>query len=179
MTQRELTDVFWEATVRCMGLDPDAEAAQSRVRKSWPKAGLENSNWKPDENVVFIRITPSNDHYGELHESDHVFDAETGTQKEVISYHRSHRAMWICYGETADEDADIIRIGIVRPRIREYLARFNVAVMPHISDTIRVTEQDETGETWERTDLTAEFYQLETREYPEDIMEGIPTIQLI
>lgn len=179
MTQSELTDIFWEATVRCLGLNPSADATQSRVRKSWPKAGLENSNWKSDENVVFLRISPGGDHYGDLHDVDHVYDAKTDAQKEVVSYHRSHRIMWICYGPDADADADTIRIGIIRPKIREYLARYNIAVKPHISDPVRMTEQDETGETWERTDLTADLYQLETREYPEDFMEGIPSIRLI
>lgn len=179
MTQRELTDVFWEATVCCQGMDPADPLVQDRVRKSWPKDGLENSNWKPDENVVFIRISPGFDRYGELHDVDHVFDPNAETQKEVVSYHRSYCAMWICYGPDADDNADTIRIGILRQKIREYLAQYNIAVQPHISNPVRMTEQDETGETWERTDLKAEFYQLETREYPEEHIEGISNIQLI
>lgn len=181
MTQSEITDAIWAATVRCLGMDPDSddETVQKIVRKSWPSPGLENSNWKPDENVVFLRVTSGTDHYGDLHDVCHDYDADTDQQKAIVIYHRSHRVTWICYGPDADDYADSIRIGVIQPGIREYLAQFKIAIKPHIPEPVRAPEQDETGEIWERSDLVAEFYQLETREYAEDFIDGIPEINLM
>ena len=180
MTQKQLEDLFWRATVMCLGLDPDSEdeAVHKRVRISWPTSETGNSNWGRDENVVFLRITPGYDGYGELHDIDHVYDPVTDTQKEVVRYHRSHRIIWVCYGPDSDDDADTIRIGIVRDAIHSMLKKQNVAVWPHIKEPVRVPEQDETGEWWERCDLTADFYQLVTREYQEDFIEAAPDINI-
>lgn len=180
MTQRELEDLFWRATVLCLGLDPDStdEAVHKRVRISWPTSETGSSNWGRDENVVFLRISPGFDTYGNLHDIDHVYDAKTDTQKEVVRYHRSHRIVWVCYGPDSDNDADTIRIGIMRDAIHSMLIARNVAILPHIRDPVRTPEQDETGEWWERCDLQADFYQLVTREYQEDFITAIPKIKI-
>ncbi|MBQ3476787.1 MAG: hypothetical protein IJ893_02765 [Bacteroidales bacterium] len=180
MTQRQLEDLFWRATVMCLGLDPDSEdeAVHKRVRISWPTSETGNSNWGREENVVFLRISPGYDTYGTLHDIDHVYDPETDTQKEVVRYHRSHRIVWVCYGPDSDDDADTIRIGIVRDAVHSYLKASNVAILPHIREPVRVPEQDETGEWWERCDLEADFYQLVTREYPEDFIQTAPEINI-
>ena len=180
MTQRQLEDLFWRATVLCLGLDPDStdEAVHKRVRISWPTSETGNSNWRRDENVVFLRISPGYDSYGSVHDIDHVYDPETDTQKEVVRYHRSHRIVWVCYGPDSDNDADTIRIGIVRDAVHSMLKAHNVAIQPHLRDPARVPEQDETGEWWERCDLEADFYQLVTREYTEDIITAAPDINI-
>lgn len=178
MTQRELEDLFWRATVMCLDLDPDSEEdeVQRRVRISWPTSETGSSNWERDENVVFLRISPGLDPYGEIQDVEHVYDSQTNTQKEVVYYHRSHRIIWLCYGPDSDDDADAIRIGITQGDIHEYLMASNVAIQPHIRDPIRMPEQDETGEWWERTDLTADFYQLVSREYVENYINTAPEI---
>ena len=180
MTQRQLEDLFWRATVICLGLDPDSEdeAVHKRVRISWPTSETGSSNWGRDENVVFLRISPGYDSYGWVHDIDHVYDPETDTQKEVVRYHRSHRIVWVCYGPDSDNDADTIRIGIVRDAVHSMLKAHNVAIQPHLRDPARVPEQDETGEWWERCDLEADFYQLVTREYTEDIITAAPDINI-
>lgn len=180
MTQRQLENLFWQATVMCLGLDPDSEdeAVHKRVRISWPTSKTGNSNWGRDENVVFLRISPGYDAYGSIHDIDHVYDSETDTQKEVVRYHRSHRIVWVCYGPDSDDDADTIRIGIVREGVHSMLKASNVAIQPHLRDPVRVPEQDETGEWWERCDLEADFYQLVTREYSEDFIDTAPNINI-
>lgn len=180
MTQKQLERLFWRATILCLGLDPDStdEAVHKRVRISWPSSDTGNSNWKRDENVVFLRISPGNDPYGSVHDIDHVYDPETDTQKEIVRYHRSHRIVWVCYGPDADNDADTIRIGILRDAIHSMLKAQNVAIQPHLRDPVRVPEPDETGEWWDRYDLEADFYQLVTREYPEDFIDTAPNINV-
>lgn len=180
MTQQQLESVIWRATIMCLGLDPDSEdeSVHKRVRKSWPISDTGNSDWGRDENVVFLRITPGYDDYGSLHDIEHVYDRQADTQKEVVSYHRSHSIGWICYGPGSDADADTIRIGILREPVKAYLAANNIAIKPHIREPVRVPEQDKTGEWWERCDLNAEAYQLVTREYQESFMEGTPTINI-
>ena len=180
MTQNQLEDLFWRATVLCLGLDPDSkdEAVHKRVRISWPTSETGNSNWGRDENVVFLRITPGNDPYSELQDVEHVYNAGTDTQKEVVYYHRSHRIIWLCYGPDSDDDADAIRIGIIQNAIHSMLKTKGVAIQPHIRDPIRNPELDETGEWWERCDLEAEFYQLVSREYPEEFIDTMPNFNI-
>ena len=184
MTRQQLEDLFWRATVICLGLDPDSEdeAVQKRVRISWPTVdaedGIVTTDWKRDENVVFLRISPGYDTYGTLHDVDHVYDAQTDTQKEVVRYHRSHRILWVCYGPYADNDADTLRIGMFRDSIRAYLNEHNVAIMPHLRDPVRMPEKDDSGDWWERCDLEADFYQLVSREYSEDVIDQLPDINI-
>ena len=180
MTQRQLENLLWRATVMSLGLDPDSkdEAVRKCVRISWPTSDTGNSNWGRNENVVFLRIAPGSDPYGSIHDIDHIYDPETDAQKEVVCYHRSHRITWVCYGPDADNDADTIRIGIVRDAVHSYLKANKVAIQPHIREPVRVPELDESGEWWERCDLEADFYQLVTREYPEDVITAVPVINI-
>lgn len=178
MTQRQLEALFWRATMCCLGLDPDSEdqSVQRRVRISWPLN--EASDWERDENVVFLRITPGSDTYGTLWDVSHEYDADTDTQKEVVFYHRSHHIAWICYGPEADDNADAIRIGIVQSGVHSILKAQNVSILPHLREPIRVPEQDEAGEWWERVDLEADCYSLCSREYDEEFVSAAPTINL-
>ena len=66
----------------------------------------------------------------------------------------------------------------MRDAVHSYLKASNVAILPHIREPVRVPEQDETGEWWERCDLEADFYQLVTREYPEDFIQTAPEINI-
>ena len=167
MTQRELEDLFWRATILCLGLDPDdpGEAVQKRVRVSWPQSDTGNSTWGRDEDVVFLRIAPTPDGYEELDDVTTEYDAQTNEAKQRVRYHRSFSITWICYGPGSLEDADTIRTGVKTDAIRHYLNGFGVAVQPHIQSPVRLTEPDESGDWWERCDLTARFYALTERTY--------------
>lgn len=174
----QLIDAIWEATVLCLGLDPASTPAQDRVRKSWPNGETGSTNWPRDRNIVFLRVSPYRDPYGELRDVAHRYDSATDSQVEVVRYHRCWQIMWVCYGPDADSDADAIRIGILRDAVHGFLAQYGIAVKPHINEPMRMPEQDETGEWWERCDLTAECYQLVSREYPEDIITVPPEITI-
>ena len=178
MTQTELETVFWCATMQCLGLDPDTDrqSEQKRVRISWPSADIGSSNWLRDENVVFLRVSPSLDTYGDLHDIAYELVEKTDRFKEVITYHRDYTVLWVCYGPACDADADAIRIGILREPMHSDLLSRNVAVQPHIRQPVRMPEQDQSGEWWERCDLTAECYVLDTRSYDADFIDAVPAI---
>ena len=180
LSRAQLEDLFWRATVICLGLNPDdsSEAVQKRVRISWPSNETGNTDWERKDNVVFLRISPGLDEYGTLSDISYSHDPETDTTKEVVQYHRSHQVSWICYGPDSDSDADSIRFGILRDAIRSFMKEKNVAVQPHIREPIRIPEQDESGEWWERCDLTAQCYELVSREYESTPIDVPPNISI-
>lgn len=169
LTQRELEDILWRATIKTLGLEPgtDEEYIQKRVRISWPQSDTGNSDWSRDENTVFLRIMPSPDTYTLLKDISHEYDRDADDMKEVVKYHRCFSVGWVCYGPDAFADADAIRIGILRDPIKTYLRKFRIAIIPDIREPVRLNEQDENGEWWERYDVSARFYELATREYHE------------
>ena len=175
LTQRQLEDLFWRAAILCLGLDPDdpSEAVQKRVRVSWPQSDTGNSTWGRDENVVFLRIAPTPDDFSQLRDIEHVYDGGTDTLTERVTYHRSFSASFICYGPDSLEDADRIKIGILRDGVRSLLKKSGVAVQTAIRDPLRLTEPDESGDWWERYDLTANFYALTAREYDEGMIASL------
>lgn len=178
LTRSEIEDIFWRATILCLGLDPDdpSENIQKRVRISWPTSETGNSNWERDENVVFIRLSQGADGYGALSDVSYLPDPANNGTKEVVQYHRCHQINWVCYGPDSDSDADSIRIGILRDAVHSFLKEHNIAVQPGITEPIRMPEQDETGEWWERCDLTAQCYELVTREYAAHSIDVAPDI---
>ena len=71
-------------------------------------------------------------------------------------------------------DADTIRIGILRAEIKRYLRDNGIAFKPDIREPVRMPELDESGDWWERNDLTAQCYILFSRDYTEGIIEHVP-----
>lgn len=163
-SRRQLEDIFFVATAMALGINPDPLCKESakRIRFSWPDST--NSDWKHNDDVVFLRISPRSDPYGE--QQDITYDeGEGGTLKEVVRYHRCHSIDWVCYGPNSDQDADAIRIGILSTPVHDYLMRNSIAILPEIGDPIRFPEQDAGGEWWQRYDLHADMYEGARREY--------------
>lgn len=178
LSREQLEDVMWRITVLALDLDKELEYVQKRVRISWPTSETGNSSWNRDENVVFIRIVPGFDDYGNLHDQTYESDPETGTFREVVTYHRCYSVTWVCYGPDADADAENIRIGLFRADVQQYLHEKSLAFLPHIPPANRIPEPDEAGEWWERCDLTAQCYELVRREYAAKEMLVAPNIIL-
>lgn len=176
LTQKQIEDIIWHATVKTLGLDPAAEATQSRVRISWPKPGEEGTTWQREDDVIFLRITPSSDDYTVQKDITHVYDSGNDTLKEVVDYHRCFSIQWVCYGPESGEDADALRIGILRTEVRKYLRQNGIAMKPDIREPVRMPELDDSGDWWERHDLTAQCYILFSRDYTEGMIEHVPII---
>lgn len=179
LIRTELEDIFWRVTIKLLGMDPDSEdqAVQQRVRFQYPDGDMGNSDWKRNEDVIFLSISPTDEDYTLLREASFEEDS-TGNLKEVVRYHKCHSLQWICYGPHCDEDADRIRIGILREPVRAYLRKNNLAVLSEIPQPIRISELDEAGQTWERTDLTARCYELAERSYPAAAIELPPEFHI-
>ena len=180
MTQQDLETLFWRATMVCLGLDPDSQdqSVLKQVRISWPLSDIGNTNWGRDENVVFLRISPNLDRYGDLHDIEYSYDDKKDEYTEIVSYHRGHSVMWVCYGPNACDYADRIRIGIQRSAIHDLLMQYNVAIQPSMRQPVRMPEQDLSGEWWERCDLTCDCYELDQREYAADYTDEVPDISI-
>ncbi len=176
LTQKQIETVFWYATVYTLGLDPVAEETQKRVRKTWPQSDLGNSNWEREDNVVFLRITPTYDDYAVQKDITHVYDSGNDTLYEQVDYHRCYSIQWVCYGPDSAEDADTLRIGILRDPVKAFLLKYGIAVKPNIRESVRNPEPDESGDWWERNDVMAQFYIKFSRKYAEGIIENIPAI---
>lgn len=174
LTQKQIEDIFWIATVNTLGLDQAAKSTQKRVRISWPKPGEESADWRREDDVVFLRITPAHDDYTIQEDISHVYDSEHDTLKEVVGYHRCFNIQWVCYGPGSGEDADTIRVGILRESIKLYLKQNDIAMIPKIREPVRMPELDDSGDWWERNDLTAQCYILFSRDYEEGIIEHVP-----
>ena len=179
MDRSKIEDLLWRATILCLGLDPDdeSEETQKRVRISWPSAETGSTNWLRDENVVFLRLAPSTDPYGNILDEDSYQEGKRGGA-EVIGYHRTWQVTWVCYGPDSDRDANMIRHGILRDAVRAYLREHSFVVQPGIPEPIRMPEPDETGEWWERNDVTADAYEYITQEYAAELVASPPDISI-
>lgn len=178
LTQRQLENVLRNATLMCLRLDPDnpSEEVQKRIRFSWPNSETGNSDWKREENIVFLRITPGSDPYTLLRDVTYRYDSSTDKQIEEVSYYRHYSVNFIFYGPNSSEDADAVRIGLYREAIKQYLQKNRLAPLTGAREPVRVPEIDETGEWWERSDLFIEFYERVQREYESETVLVAPNI---
>lgn len=176
MTRAQIEDIIWQATVKVLGLDPQAEATQSKVRISWPLSETGNSNWQRDENVVFIRLAPTSDDYSSLWESSHA--DSNGEYIELVSNQEAYETVWLCYGPDALEYAQTLRYGLGREDIRAYLSAYSMAFKPVVAMPTHMPEQDRSGEWWERYDVRAQMYCKQVRQYSEGYIDTTPNINI-
>ena len=174
-----MESVIWRATVLTLGLDPGSseESVHKRVRISWPDG--EGTTWDRNENTIFFRITPTPDDFTPLKDVTHVYDSARDTLTEKVEYHRRFSVNWLCYGPDGMNDADTIRIGILRNPAKALLSAYGIEFMPHIHEPHRLDELDQSGDWWRRTDLSADFYILTSREYSEEYIAIAPEISVL
>ena len=176
LTQNELENAIWRATMMVLGYDPDSsdQSIQSRVRISWPLSDMGSPNWSRDEETVFIRITPTADDYTRLW--DITYSATDSGLVENVSNHEHYEIEWVCYGVGALETANKLRFGLLRENIRAYLQGQNLAFKSVIDVPVRLMEQDRSGDWWNRFDVRARCYVLAQRQYSEGFIEHTPDI---
>jgi hypothetical protein len=93
------------------------------------------------------------DPYGRLQEA---LLQENG--RRVVTRVRPLEVLWICYGQSAWEDCETIRRRVLDADIKARLRAAAVYPLPHVAEPIRAPELFE-GAWWERSDLTAQFYE--------------------
>lgn len=151
----EIADIFWECTVRNLGLDPNSKTSQKRIRKGYPAEGA--PAWKRTENVGFILVSFENDPYAQPVEISYNRDNETAAD-QIASYTRVIQVSWTFYGPSSYDDADKVRTGL-------FLNPLLFAPMHLITDAptpYRLPELFE-GQWWERSTLVARFNEKVTR----------------
>jgi hypothetical protein len=152
---RQLEILMWRATALCLGLDPGTDAAAARVRRAWPTYNASGSApaWAWDEDICFLRVMNSADPYGQLQETTRL---ENG--RKSVTRIRPLEVLWTCYGQTAWNDCECIRRRLLEEDVKALLRGASVYPLPHLAEPIRAPELFE-GHWWERTDLTAQFYE--------------------
>lgn len=179
-TQRELEGIIWRATMMVLGLDPDdaSQEVQKQVRISWPLEDTGSPNWSREESTTFIRVSPQTDNLSTTADTSYTFDNNGGV--EHLSYYRCFDVYWVIYGDTAGDTSDKLRMGLLRQNIREYLVGEGLAFIAGAREVMRSSEQDATGEWWNRFDLQAQIYELAHRDYPVTDYIGVtPIIDII
>ncbi|MGD8188569.1 phage neck terminator protein [Brevibacillus ginsengisoli] len=149
LTLREIEDIFWNCTIRNLGLDPVAKESQKRVRIGYPAEGA--PAWKRTENVGFILVTPVDDPISQQVEMSYKKTSET-TADHISSYTRVIQVSWTFYGPSSFDDADKVRAGLYRNPI--LFSPLNLVTS--VPSPFRLPELFG-GQWWERTSFSARF----------------------
>lgn len=165
LTLRQLEDAFRNLTCAMLGLDPSAPVNADKVRIAWPIGGA--PAWKIDDDVVFLQITPANDPY--IQQRDITYTGGNNDSSNVItSYTRAHAVHWILYGPNSFDNAEKIRNGLYNAD----LSASSLYVVLNIPAPIRAPELFN-GRWWERSDLSATFYETVTRQGTVPVIHGV------
>ena len=177
LTRRQLEDAFFAAVCACLGVDPEAEESQGRVRISWPVDTKDGQmpGWENDQNITFLRITPWNDPYTRPRETrlkPRPDSMTIGYVDGTVQYTRGHQLYVICYGPDAAEDADNVRNGLQMDYIMDPLRELGLYVIVQIEEPTRADELVN-GQWWCRYDLTVRYYEAASRDYDAPIITKI------
>ena len=145
----EIQDIFWDCTIKILGLDPNKKENQKRIRKGYPTEGA--PAWKHTDNVGFIIVSPANDPYAQQVERSYSQTGET-TADNISSYTRVHQVQWTFYGPSSFDDADRVRAGL----FRSPLLFSPMHLVTDVPAPVRLPELFG-GQWWERTSFTARF----------------------
>lgn len=150
-----IEDIFWNYTLKSLGLDPAAKASQKRIRIGYQPEGA--PGWKRTDNVGFILVTPTGDPITQQTEISYT-RADEETALRSASYTRVIQVTWTFYGPSSFDDADKVRNGLfVNPALFDPLK-----LVTNVSPPFRFPELFE-GQWWERSSFTAQFNELVVR----------------
>ncbi|WP_289141548.1 hypothetical protein [uncultured Brevibacillus sp.] len=144
-----IEDIFQACTLKILGLDPEAEENQNRIRIGYPADGA--PAWQRTDNVGFIIVSPANDPYAQQVERSYSQTSET-TADNISSYTRVHQVQWTFYGPSSFDDADRVRAGL----FRSPLLFSPMHLVTDVPTPVRLPELFG-GQWWERTSFTAKF----------------------
>jgi hypothetical protein len=164
MELNNLEDLIRKATLEILGI-PDNKANGGRVRIAWGQTGA--PAWKIADNIAFIRVYQVDGQYNRLKDVQYQNNNITSL-KRTESYTRIIAVDWILYGPSGFDDADIIRNGLNK---NETLTKNNLFLVYDRPAPTRTPELFN-GQWWERSNLTAYFYEQISREYTMPIIAG-------
>ena len=179
LSKAELESLMFKSTAMCLGYDAEAAETQSKIRISWPtdaNASASNPGWSYGEDVVFLRITPTNETYTMLENTDYTID-ENGEFVERVNVTRCYAVNWFIYGFNAMDNAYKIKRALLRTAVRRLMADKHVFVLPNIDEPIRNDELND-RQWWHRCDLTARFYEGVVVDYAAEAIAEMPNIEI-
>ncbi|WP_103110746.1 phage neck terminator protein [Brevibacillus reuszeri] len=145
----EIQDIFWDCTIKILGLDPSKKENQKRIRKGYPAEGA--PAWQRTDNVGFILVSIANDPYSQQIETSYTRASEK-TANQLSSYTRVLQVQWTFYGPSSFDDADKVRAALYRSP----LLFSPLHLVTNVPAPIRLPELFG-GQWWERTSFTANF----------------------
>ncbi|WPS86466.1 hypothetical protein SMD22_18410 [Brevibacillus halotolerans] len=145
----EIEDIFWQCTIKNLGLDPEKKESQKRIRIGYSTEGA--PAWKRDENVGFILVSFASDPITEQVELSYNKTSET-TADHISSYTRVVQVSWTFYGPSSYDDADKVRAGLYRSP----LLFSPLHLVTNVPAPLRLPELF-SGQWWERSTLIARF----------------------
>lgn len=158
-------------------IDPDnpQDPAFARVRVGWPPTGA--PGFLQAEDVCFVRVNAQQDAFTDTRDEVIIPGADyTQPATSQVTYNRAWSFRWVHYGPNAFDSARLL----ISALLLDFTAyQFEAAALALVTEIPAPTRAPELfqGGWWDRTDVTAEFYELvtETIEQPTGISIEILT----
>jgi len=150
-----IEDIFWNYTLKILGLDTALKENQKRIRIGYQPEGA--PAWKRNDDVGFILVTTSGDPVTQQTEISYARETEN-TALRSASYTRVIQVSWTFYGPNSFEDADKVRNGLF---VNQHLF-LPLKLVTSVPPPFRLPELFE-GQWWERSSFTAQFNDLVVR----------------
>lgn len=166
----ELEEIFWDITMRMLGLNPESEDEEelSKVRTSWPTSGA--PGWKIDEDICFISITQRDDLINRQRNISHL--ERNGQFIRITEYTKVVNCSYILYGPNSYDRSELLQHSLFLPEYKEMLDKNYLYLIPDIAAPTRAPELY-SGRWWERSDFGADFNLYVRREQVVSSIENI------
>jgi len=165
LTLKQLEDIFRNLTCTLLGLNPSSPANNSKVRLAWPTGG--SPGWKITEDVMFLRVRSVGNEYSKQRDTEYTPSSDSQVN-EITSYTLPRLVSWTAYGPNSFDNIETIRNGLFKAG--STLRASNLHLVIDVPVPVRCPDLFN-GQWWERSDLSATFYETVRRQ------GTIPTIR--
>lgn len=157
LTAKQCEAFIQSATLDMLGIDPATDdQAYAKVRISWQTQGQPVSS--PDEDVIYVRAVEFDDPYNRVRDLKFATNDAT-TVLSTTMYTRCWEVFWVIYGPNSFDVARQIRSKLFTQDIHDEFAGVSLYLVTDVAAPVRIPEQNDTGEWFERVDFTARFYE--------------------
>lgn len=159
LTPAQIETTFQAITQSALGIDntgDNADVAAKAVRIGWQPEGQPFST--QGEDVVYLRCIEDDDQYNRVRDVEDQFWDDVSL-KQVTSYTRVWRVIWILYGPNAFDRARVLKSALFRPsdEITNLLVTNRLYLVTDVAAPLRIPVPVPPGIWVERVDLEAQF----------------------
>lgn len=158
LTLKQLEDVFRNLTCTFFGLNPVDPLNAGKVRIAWPTGGA--PGWKITEDVTFLRVRSVGNEYSKQRDTEYTPNSDSQLN-EITAYTLPRLVSWTVYGPNSFDNIETIRNGLFKSK--DVLRASNLHLVIDVPIPVRCPELF-AGQWWERSDLSATFYEKVTRQ---------------